>query len=81
MCVCVSLKKVFTGLRISTVCVCVCVLQTFHLHPLTIVLPSKEDKDDPVVDLDLHLPFLCLQPPQLLQVWDDPAVPPPSACG
>uniref|UniRef100_H3DM09 DENN domain containing 3 n=1 Tax=Tetraodon nigroviridis TaxID=99883 RepID=H3DM09_TETNG len=40
----------------------------FHLHPLTIVLPSKEDKDHPVVDLDLHLPFFCLQPGQLLQV-------------
>ncbi|XP_029695039.1 DENN domain-containing protein 3-like isoform X1 [Takifugu rubripes] len=40
----------------------------FHLHPLTIMLPSREDKDHPVVDLDLHLPLLCFQPRQLLQV-------------
>ncbi|XP_034553875.1 DENN domain-containing protein 3-like isoform X2 [Notolabrus celidotus] len=41
---------------------------TFTLHPLTVVLPSREDKDHPVIDLDLHLPFLCFRPQQLLQV-------------
>nr|XP_020468528.1 DENN domain-containing protein 3-like [Monopterus albus] len=40
----------------------------FTLDPLTIVLPSGEDKDQPAVDLDLHLPFLCFRPQQLLQV-------------
>uniref|UniRef100_UPI003AAD2776 DENN domain-containing protein 3-like n=1 Tax=Centroberyx gerrardi TaxID=166262 RepID=UPI003AAD2776 len=40
----------------------------FSLRPLTIVLPSREDKDHPAVDLDLHLPFLCFRPQQLLQV-------------
>uniref|UniRef100_A0A8D3BB48 UDENN domain-containing protein n=1 Tax=Scophthalmus maximus TaxID=52904 RepID=A0A8D3BB48_SCOMX len=42
--------------------------QMFTLRPLTIVLPSREDKDHPAVDLDLHLPFLCFRPQQLLQV-------------
>ncbi len=46
----------------------------FTLHPLTIVLPSKEDKDHPAVDLDLHLPFFCFRPQQLLQVSHTPAV-------
>ncbi|XP_071324269.1 DENN domain-containing protein 3-like isoform X1 [Trachinotus anak] len=40
----------------------------FTLRPLTIVLPSSEDKDHPAIDLDLHLPFLCFRPQQLLQV-------------
>ncbi|XP_035386557.1 DENN domain-containing protein 3 [Electrophorus electricus] len=40
----------------------------FTLRPLTIVLPSREDKDHPVVDLDLHLPFLCFRPRTLLQI-------------
>ncbi|KAM3872673.1 DENN domain-containing protein 3-like [Diretmus argenteus] len=40
----------------------------FTLRPLIIVLPSREDKDHPAIDLDLHLPFLCLRPQQLLQV-------------
>uniref|UniRef100_A0A3P8RL27 DENN domain containing 3 n=1 Tax=Amphiprion percula TaxID=161767 RepID=A0A3P8RL27_AMPPE len=40
----------------------------FELRPLTIILPAKEDRDLPAVDLDLHLPFLCLRPQQLLQV-------------
>ncbi|XP_056299493.1 DENN domain-containing protein 3-like isoform X2 [Pseudoliparis swirei] len=39
----------------------------FTLCPLTIVLPSREDKDHPVIDLDLHLPFFCFRPQQLLQ--------------
>ncbi|XP_026172851.1 DENN domain-containing protein 3-like isoform X3 [Mastacembelus armatus] len=39
----------------------------FTLCPLTIVLPSREDKDHPAVDLDLHLPFLCFRPQKLLQ--------------
>lgn len=41
----------------------------FSLRPLTIVLPSREDKEHPVVDLDLHLPLLCFRSTQLLQVW------------
>ncbi|XP_033496322.2 DENN domain-containing protein 3-like [Epinephelus lanceolatus] len=40
----------------------------FTLYPLTIVLPSREDKDHPAIDLDLHLPFFCFRPQQLLQV-------------
>ncbi|XP_062278591.1 DENN domain-containing protein 3-like [Scomber scombrus] len=40
----------------------------FTLRPLTIVLPSRQDKDHPAVDLDLHLPFLCFRPQPLLQV-------------
>ncbi|XP_040900931.1 DENN domain-containing protein 3-like isoform X2 [Toxotes jaculatrix] len=40
----------------------------FTLRPLTIVLPSRVDKDHPAIDLDLHLPFLCFKPQQLLQV-------------
>ncbi|XP_041844425.1 DENN domain-containing protein 3-like isoform X2 [Melanotaenia boesemani] len=40
----------------------------FTLRPLTIILPSREDKDHPAIDLDLHLPFLCFRPQQLLQV-------------
>ncbi|XP_070691895.1 DENN domain-containing protein 3-like [Pempheris klunzingeri] len=40
----------------------------FTIRPLTIVLPSREDKDLPAVDLDLHLPFFCFRPQQLLQV-------------
>ncbi|XP_051262918.1 DENN domain-containing protein 3 isoform X2 [Dicentrarchus labrax] len=40
----------------------------FTLRPLTIVLPSREDKDHPAIDLDLHLPFFCFRPQQLLQV-------------
>ncbi|KAG7261354.1 hypothetical protein CRUP_002495, partial [Coryphaenoides rupestris] len=39
----------------------------FSLHPLNIVLPSREQKDCPTVDLDLHIPLLCFRPPQLLQ--------------
>ncbi|XP_028281858.1 DENN domain-containing protein 3-like [Parambassis ranga] len=37
-------------------------------YPLTIILPPREDKDHPAIDLDLHLPFLCFKPHQLLQV-------------
>ena len=40
----------------------------FSLPPLNIVLPSREDKDCPPVDLDLQIPLLCFRPPQLLQV-------------
>ncbi|XP_046886821.1 DENN domain-containing protein 3-like isoform X2 [Hypomesus transpacificus] len=40
----------------------------FSLRPLTIVLPSREDKEHPVVDLDLHLPLLCFRSTQLLQI-------------
>ncbi|KAM9493641.1 DENN domain-containing protein 3 isoform 1-T1 [Clarias gariepinus] len=40
----------------------------FNLKPLQIILPPREDKDCPAVDLDLHLPFLCFRPEQILQV-------------
>ncbi|XP_030638253.1 DENN domain-containing protein 3 [Chanos chanos] len=40
----------------------------FNLQSLMIVLPPREDKDQPVVDLDLHLPFLCFKPRELLQI-------------
>ncbi|XP_042345689.1 DENN domain-containing protein 3-like [Plectropomus leopardus] len=40
----------------------------FTLRPLTIVLPSREDKDHPAIDLDLHLPFFYFRPQQLLKV-------------
>ncbi|XP_072531434.1 DENN domain-containing protein 3 [Salminus brasiliensis] len=40
----------------------------FNLKPLEIVLPPREDMDRPAVDLDLHLPFLCFRPEQILQV-------------
>lgn len=50
-------------------CVILCLFwQVFNLNPLVIVLPSREDKHHPVVDLDLHLPFLCFQTRELLQV-------------
>ncbi|XP_024122822.1 DENN domain-containing protein 3 [Oryzias melastigma] len=40
----------------------------FSLSPLTITLPSRLDNNQPVIDLDLHLPFLCFRPQTLLQV-------------
>ncbi|XP_010871469.2 DENN domain-containing protein 3 isoform X2 [Esox lucius] len=40
----------------------------FSLRPLQIGLPPREGKDRPAVDLDLHLPFLCFKPRQLLQI-------------
>ncbi|XP_065154316.1 DENN domain-containing protein 3 isoform X2 [Paramisgurnus dabryanus] len=40
----------------------------FTLSPLTIVLPSREDKNYPVIDLDLHLPLLCFESRELLQI-------------
>ncbi|XP_073728335.1 DENN domain-containing protein 3 isoform X3 [Misgurnus anguillicaudatus] len=43
----------------------------FTLSPLTIVLPSREDKNYPVIDLDLHLPLLCFESRELLQETDD----------
>jgi len=42
--------------------------QMFTLLPLIIVLPSKKDQNHPVIDLDLHLPFLCFKSRELLQV-------------
>ncbi|XP_034016688.1 DENN domain-containing protein 3 [Thalassophryne amazonica] len=41
---------------------------SFNLRPIQVVLPSREDQDRPVVDIDLHLPFLCFTPATLLQV-------------
>ncbi|KAG1948449.1 DENN domain-containing protein [Pimephales promelas] len=40
----------------------------FNLRPLQIELPSRLDVDRPVLDLDLHLPFLCFKPKQILQI-------------
>nr|XP_055076906.1 DENN domain-containing protein 3 [Misgurnus anguillicaudatus]XP_055076907.1 DENN domain-containing protein 3 [Misgurnus anguillicaudatus] len=40
----------------------------FNLRPLHIELPSRLDIDRPVVDLNLHLPFLCFKPEQILQI-------------
>ncbi|XP_039536036.1 DENN domain-containing protein 3 isoform X2 [Pimephales promelas] len=40
----------------------------FTLLPLIIVLPSKKDQNHPVIDLDLHLPFLCFKSRELLQI-------------
>ncbi|CAN9503904.1 unnamed protein product [Ophioblennius macclurei] len=41
---------------------------SFNLRPLHVVLPSREDQGSPVIDIDLHLPFLCLSHTALLQV-------------
>ncbi|TRY82267.1 hypothetical protein DNTS_009373 [Danionella cerebrum] len=40
----------------------------FNLRPLQIELPSRLEVDRPVIDLDLHLPFLCFKPKQILQI-------------
>ncbi|KAM9738310.1 DENN domain-containing protein 3 isoform 3-T3 [Menidia menidia] len=41
---------------------------SFSLRPLQVVLPSREDQDSPVIDIDLHLPLLCFSHTTLLQV-------------
>ncbi|XP_029977049.1 DENN domain-containing protein 3 isoform X2 [Salarias fasciatus] len=41
---------------------------SFNLRPLQVVLPSREDQDSPVIDIDLHLPFLCFSHTVLLQL-------------
>ncbi|XP_037651515.1 DENN domain-containing protein 3 [Sebastes umbrosus] len=41
---------------------------SFTLRPLHIILPSRENQDSPVIDIDLHLPFLCFSHTTLLQV-------------
>uniref|UniRef100_A0A8C2J3P0 DENN domain-containing protein 3 n=1 Tax=Cyprinus carpio TaxID=7962 RepID=A0A8C2J3P0_CYPCA len=40
----------------------------FNLRPFQIELPSQLDVDRPVMDLDLHLPFLCFKPKQILSI-------------
>ncbi|XP_044274885.1 DENN domain-containing protein 3 isoform X2 [Varanus komodoensis] len=40
----------------------------FNMKPLQVVFPSREDPDSPVIDLDLHLPFLCFKSEQVLQI-------------
>lgn len=40
----------------------------FHMKPLQVVFPAQADPDSPVVDLDLHLPFLCFSPEKVLQI-------------
>ncbi|XP_063307082.1 DENN domain-containing protein 3 isoform X1 [Pelobates fuscus] len=42
--------------------------QVFCMKPLQIVFPSREDPDSPIIDLDLHLPFLCFTPKLVLQI-------------
>lgn len=41
---------------------------SFSLRPLQVVLPSRDDPDSPVIDIDLHLPLLCFTHTALLQV-------------
>ncbi|KAI4817918.1 hypothetical protein KUCAC02_011290 [Chaenocephalus aceratus] len=41
---------------------------SFSLRPLHVFLPSKEDQDSPLIDIDLHLPLLCFTHTTLLQV-------------
>lgn len=41
---------------------------SFSLHPLQVVLSSREDQDSPVIDIDIHLPFLCFTHATLLQI-------------
>nr|XP_028591904.1 DENN domain-containing protein 3 [Podarcis muralis]XP_028591905.1 DENN domain-containing protein 3 [Podarcis muralis]XP_028591906.1 DENN domain-containing protein 3 [Podarcis muralis] len=40
----------------------------FNTKPLQVIFPSQEDPDSPLIDLDLHLPFLCFKPEQVLQI-------------
>ncbi|KAH0617394.1 hypothetical protein JD844_015547 [Phrynosoma platyrhinos] len=40
----------------------------FNMKPLQVIFPSREDPDSPIIDLDLHLPFLCFKPAQVLQI-------------
>ncbi|XP_073536036.1 DENN domain-containing protein 3 [Phyllobates terribilis] len=40
----------------------------FSMKPLQIVFPSREDLESPIIDLDLHLPFICFTPKQVLQI-------------
>ncbi|XP_077405367.1 DENN domain-containing protein 3 [Vanacampus margaritifer] len=41
---------------------------SFSLRPLLVVLPSRENQDGPIVDVDLHLPLLCFSYATLLQI-------------
>ncbi|KAG8515468.1 DENN domain-containing protein 3, partial [Galemys pyrenaicus] len=38
------------------------------MKPLQVVFPSRADPESPLIDLDLHLPFLCFRPEKVLQV-------------
>ncbi|KAI5281101.1 Denn Domain-Containing Protein 3 [Manis pentadactyla] len=40
----------------------------FNMKPLQIVFPSRADPESPIIDLDLHLPLLCLSAEKVLQV-------------
>ncbi|XP_057684253.1 DENN domain-containing protein 3 [Corythoichthys intestinalis] len=40
----------------------------FSLRPLQVVLPSREEQDSPIFDVDLHLPLLCFSHATLLQI-------------
>ncbi|XP_037354764.1 DENN domain-containing protein 3 isoform X2 [Talpa occidentalis] len=39
-----------------------------NMKPLQVVFPSRADPDSPLIDLDLHLPFLCFRPEKVLQI-------------
>nr|XP_057902517.1 DENN domain-containing protein 3 isoform X2 [Doryrhamphus excisus] len=41
---------------------------SFSLRPLQVVLPSREDQDGPIIDINLHLPFLSFSHATLLQI-------------
>ncbi|XP_077363503.1 DENN domain-containing protein 3 [Festucalex cinctus] len=41
---------------------------SFSLRPLLVVLPSREDQDGSIIDVDLHLPLLCFSYATLLQI-------------
>ncbi|XP_051887648.1 DENN domain-containing protein 3-like [Pristis pectinata] len=41
---------------------------SFELGPLNIVLSPPEDVNSPVIDISLHLPFLCFTPETVLQI-------------
>uniref|UniRef100_UPI00398EFFBB DENN domain-containing protein 3-like isoform X2 n=1 Tax=Pristiophorus japonicus TaxID=55135 RepID=UPI00398EFFBB len=40
----------------------------FEMGPLSIVLSPPEDIDSPVIDIGLHIPFLCFKPETVLQI-------------
>ncbi|XP_077022790.1 DENN domain-containing protein 3 isoform X2 [Tamandua tetradactyla] len=40
----------------------------FNMKPLQVVFPSRADPESPIIDLDLHLPFLCFRPEKVLQI-------------
>ncbi|GCC37421.1 hypothetical protein chiPu_0015925 [Chiloscyllium punctatum] len=43
-------------------------IKCFELGPLSIVLSPPEDIDSPVIDIGLHIPFLCFKSETVLQI-------------